>query len=173
MGKLYQYFVEGKCEEAFINEYKNNKDQLFESGKLEVINVITEKIPIPRIRNLKHNTIIILVYDTDVKNYDILNENIKNINIYAPTCKTIHIQSVENFENEIVRSTNLNNINKMFNTESTDEFKAKFIACKNLRAKMKKIAFNYKKIWTTLSNDNNFSKYTSEKEVNKILKYKK
>ena len=40
MAKIYHYFVEGECEEKFINDYKMNRHCLLTAGKVDVFNFI-------------------------------------------------------------------------------------------------------------------------------------
>ena len=142
MAKIIHYFVEGKCEKKLI----------------DVLNVINERISKQRLLVIKPNTHIILVYDTDVENTTILDENIEFLrkhnfkNIY-------HIQSIKNFEDELVYSTSLRNINQMYNTAGKEEFKNKFIHQTALYSKLKKIDFDCKKIWSRTNNDKPFDKY--------------
>ena len=42
MSKIYHYYVEGECEQKLINELKKAGVQKLVSGKVEVLNVITE-----------------------------------------------------------------------------------------------------------------------------------
>lgn len=76
MSKIYQYFVEGECEEKIINSFKVAPVNKVLSGKVEVFNFINNKISNQRIAVLKRNTIIILVYDIDVEKTQVFEENI-------------------------------------------------------------------------------------------------
>ena len=101
MNRIYKYFVEGECEEKLINTLKQPPINLLLPGKVEVFNFITKKITRQRISVLEPKTTIILVYDIDVEQTDILEYNIKLLNKFG--FKTIHhIQSIKKFEDEIV-----------------------------------------------------------------------
>ena len=101
----YHYFVEGECEEKLINSYKVPPYSYFKPGKVEVVNFIQKRISRQRLLSLNKKTIVILVYDIDVGKTDILEENIQKL--IENEFKVYHIQSIKNFEDEIVYSTNL------------------------------------------------------------------
>ena len=100
MSKIYHYYVEGECEQKLINELKKAGVQKLVSGKVEVLNVITEIISDIRLLALNKKTIIILVYDIDKPITEILEKNIKKLKKYGFT-NVVHIQSIKNFEDEI------------------------------------------------------------------------
>lgn len=168
MYKIFHYFVEGQCEEKFINELKQTNPGLITAGKITVLNVVREKITKQRLMALNQNTHIVLVYDIDVENTHVLDENIKVLkkhkfnNIY-------HIQSIRNFEEELVYSTSLKTIHKMYDTVGMDEFKYNFIHQTNLYSKLVSINFDIKKIWSRVNHSEPFDKYSNEDDL-KIIK---
>ena len=81
MGKYYQYYVEGQDEEKIVQILKTEL-QLIEPGKVEKFNVVSEKFTKLRIMPLKMGTIVVLVFDTDVGNIDILKKNIISLEMY-------------------------------------------------------------------------------------------
>ena len=72
MSEIIKYFVEGECEKALINTLKAPPLSLIKPGRVEVFNVIKDKITIPRIAQLKKESHIIFVYDTDISKTDVL-----------------------------------------------------------------------------------------------------
>ena len=76
MAKIFHYFVEGECEEKLINELKVPKADIILPGKVEVLNVVQDKISNQRLMVLNPKTNIILVYDIDVEQTEILKYNI-------------------------------------------------------------------------------------------------
>lgn len=72
----YQYYVEGEDEKTVLNALKTEL-QCIQSGRIDKFNVIQKHFNIAHIRPLKQNTIVVLVYDTDVENTDILEQNIR------------------------------------------------------------------------------------------------
>ena len=79
--------------------------------------------------------------------------------------KVFHVQSIRNFEDEIVYSTDLKNINDMFNTESVDEFKNYFIHQYKLANRLKKENFEIKKIWSRTNKKSPFDKYSNNESL--------
>ena len=61
----------------------------------------------------------------------------------------IHLISVKNFEDEIIRASDIKNINELFGTKSTAEFKKKFIDHKNIVSVLTKHGFNINNMWIT------------------------
>ena len=62
--EYFQYYVEGEDEEQLVNVLKSDM-QCIEAGKVQVLNPVLEKITPLRLRTLKKNTTVILVFDTD------------------------------------------------------------------------------------------------------------
>ena len=85
--------------------------------------------------------------------------------------KIYHIQSIKDFEDEIVYSTNLSNINDMFGTQSNDEFKKEFLHCSNLVKKLNGVKFDASKIWSRTATSEPFNKYANKYYL-KIIKNK-
>ena len=77
MGKMgnYQYYVEGQNEDKLISVLKTEME-LVCPGKIDVLNVVQEELTTVRLMQLKPQTTVILVFDTDVGNIDILKKNI-------------------------------------------------------------------------------------------------
>jgi len=167
MREIIKYYVEGECEKTLIELLKKPNVSMLKPGRIEVFNVITEALTIPRIASLKRDAIIILVYDTDIIKTDILKYNIDILRKYGFK-KIYHIQSVKNFEDELVRSTNLKRIDNMFNTEGKEEFKNKFINCSNLMIKLNNIDFNIHKMWQIKTKESAFEIYYNQESVRKI-----
>ena len=72
----YHYFVEGEDDAKVINILKTDL-RLIIPGKVQIFNVMQEKITNPRLMSLKADTIVILVFDTDVGETTTLLDNIK------------------------------------------------------------------------------------------------
>lgn len=170
MSKIYQYFVEGECEEKLINALKTRPVDYLTPGKVTVFNFTNRLITNPRIAVLNKDTIIILVYDIDVNKTDILEKNIAKLNKFGFK-KIYHVQSINNFEDEIVFSTNIKSINNLFNTVGKEEFKKEFIHSSNIIKKLDSVEFNKNKIWSRLNTKEPFNKY-SNKESIKIIRNK-
>ena len=91
MGKMgnYQYYVEGQNEEKLISVLKTEME-LVCPGKIDVLNVVQEELTSVRLMQLKPQTTVILVFDTDVGNIDILKKNIDKLD------KTVEKKKPEN-----------------------------------------------------------------------------
>lgn len=169
MANKYFYFVEGECEQAFINELKKKKEPKIKPGKVKIFNVVNQLLSPREIRVIDKDYHIIFVYDIDVANIEILNKNINLLKKY--NFKNVHhIQSINSFEDELVYSTSLTKINEMFNTKSVEEFKSKFIKQKNLYVKLKEINYDNNKMWSRVNKKLPFSKYSNQKDLNLIKK---
>ena len=160
--KTTHYFVEGECEKKLIDEYKTGNNAIFYPGKVDVYNFINKKITLARLGSISKNTQIILVYDTDVLDETMLLENLNFLKSKGFT-NILHIQSIKNFEDELVYSTSIKNINEIFNTDSRNEFKNKFLKANNIKGKLTKISFDGSKMWSRKNNIEPFSKYYSKK----------
>ena len=171
MSEIIKYFVEGECEKALINTLKAPPLSLIKPGRVEVFNVIKDKITIPRIAQLKKESHIIFVYDTDISKTDVLKYNIDMLEQYGFT-KIHHIQSVKNLEDELLRSTSIKKIDDIFNTQGEAEFKHKFINTENLASKLNNINFDINKIWKQKPIDKSLVFYNKD-FINRILEKKK
>lgn len=168
--KIFHYYVEGECEKKLIDEAKKVKYQKLVSGKVEVLNVINKKIDDFRLLTLKKNTIIILVYDIDNPNTQILEYNIEKLRKNGFN-NIMHIQSIKNFEDEIVFSSSIRKIEELFNTQGISDFKKKFISHQDIIGKLNTVDFNYQKLWSRVNKKSPFSKYSNEEDLINIKKY--
>ncbi len=138
-------------------------------GKVEVLNVVQDKISNQRLMVLNPKTNIILVYDIDVEQTEILKYNINLLkkhnfkNIY-------HIQSINNFEDELVYATSLKRINDMYHTVSVDEFKTKFVHQNDLLSKLKRINYDNSKMWSRVNTKEPFGVYSKKEDLTIIKK---
>ena len=98
----YQYFVEGKTEKRLIEELKR-VGKMIRSGNVNVINVMQKKLPNHVLTNLVENTIVILVFDTDIKTTEILTENITRLKKCRGVKDIWCVMQVENLEDELIR----------------------------------------------------------------------
>ena len=146
MKDIYQYFVEGEDEKRLIEILKTDL-QVIWPGKVQVVNVTQERLTDLKLRVLSERTILIFVFDTDTGNVDILNENIQKAK-RATNVKCVYcITQVKNLEDEIIRCTDIKNIEELLDSDSTTDFKKDFIREKNLKSKMKAHSFDINKLW--------------------------
>ena len=140
------YLVEGECEAALIRAIKN---EYIYSGKVLVFNPWTKRAG-NLTRNIKKNTICILIFDTDEykKGKDKgnqLKENLKILEKYSK--EIIVICQNDTLEDELVKSCSIKKIEEFLNIKSINEHKKKFIKINNLLSKLKENNFDIKKIW--------------------------
>lgn len=151
--EFFQYYVEGEDEEKLINVLKSDM-QCIEAGKVQVFNPVTEKITAMRLRTLKKNTTVIFVFDTDVGDSKILEENIKTLN-KCPNVKGVYcIPQVRNIEDELVYACNIKTIDDLLGTSGSKEFKKRIISEKNLKKKLEQAGFDIHKLWSSVPDGN-------------------
>ena len=97
---IVQYFVEGEDDKKMIDTLKTQMG-LIKPGKVQVLNVVTEEITDLRLRALSPGTTVVLVFDVDAGNVDILNRNIRKIE------ELLNSKSRSDFKSDILRVTNL------------------------------------------------------------------
>ena len=73
-----QYYVEGETEKVFIEQIKN---KYVLSGKIDVLNILQNEIKNSRLMNIKPDTTIVLIFDTDVEEEGLLKKLENNIKI--------------------------------------------------------------------------------------------
>lgn len=153
MSKNYLYYVEGKCEEILI---KCLKGKYFQHGKIKVFNVVKNELTTYHLRDLKKNSVLIFVFDIDSINSNLFNKNIELINNCSNVSRLILIPQVNNFEDEIIRATKINDIKKFCGSKSAKDFKRDFINIKNLQNKLEELEFNIDKFWINEDRDHKF-----------------
>lgn len=168
MSKIYKYFVEGEFEEKLINILKTPPINCLTPGKVEVFNVIQDELSKQRLLSIKPNSIVVLVYDIDVNDDKILKINVEKLKQYGYK-NIIHIQSIRNFEDELVYCSSVTSVNQIFKTQSKSEFKSKFMHSNNILNTLKNINFDISKLWSRNNIESPFNIYCSNK-INDIKK---
>ena len=127
---IYRYFVEGESEQILINALKTDLG-LIVPGKVDILNVIQKKINKNWLRTMKPNTIVILVYDTDVEDVELLKKNIETLKKCAAVKDVWCIPQVKNFEDELVRACNIRNVMDLTGTRTLHDHKRAFVNSSN------------------------------------------
>ena len=163
-----------------INNINNNKynytietikNEYLYSGKIKVMNTIQNKVSKSILRTLERETIVVLVFDTDVEKVDVLDENIKIIKNSNNVRDIICIPQIKNLEDELIYSTNITKIIDLLESKSKKDFKNDFNNCKNLIKKLEDKEFKISKIWSREAEDI-FKKYKNEAiKIKKEIKY--
>ena len=78
-----------------------------------------------------------------------------------------HIQSIKNFEEELLYSSNIKRITDMFKDKSIKDFKKSFCNCTNLIKKLEEIHFDLDKMWKRKTN-NVFKEFYNEVDRKKL-----
>ena len=172
MAGLYHYFVEGECEMVLLKALMHSEDTSYgiSPGKIEILNVLYQKITPTKAITLRKGTKVVLVFDTDIKKTDLLEENIDVIinNSSVEYKDIIFLLSVKNLEDEIVYACHgISNINELFDTNGKEAFKKRFIKHKDIITKLKSVGFQIDKIWSRKPSDP-FSNY--EQGLQNIIK---
>ena len=142
-----QYFVEGEDEKKLINTLKKQLG-VVQPGKVQNLNVIQSRIPMNVLRTLKKGTMVVLVFDTDTGNADILNDNIRLLKSCSFISKVITVPQVKNLEDELVRSCDIRNITELLNSRSKKDYKSDLIRITNLDSKLKEHKFDINQFWS-------------------------
>lgn len=158
-GELFYYFVEGECEQAFLKAFMHaDKGEYFiKPGKVEVRNLLFDKLSNSKVMSIKRGTKVVIVFDTDIKQVDILNDNIDAL--LSVGLEVIYIPSINNFEDELVKScSKVKNLDQILNTKGTEEFKKQFIKHKDIVSKLMSVGFDLQLMWSTQPSEP-FDKY--------------
>ncbi len=143
------YLVEGENEKTMIDCIKNT---YVVSGRVSVFNVTSKKLTKSKIRTYAPNTTVVLVFDTDVCesiNVSMLIENIRILQSANNVEEVILIPQVKNFEDELMRSTNISKITDFTNSKSKSDFKRDFNKLeKDLLRKLQSFDFNIDLLWS-------------------------
>ena len=166
-GKAHSLLRRRRMRRKLINALKVGRDNKIAAGKVEVFNIIQSPLSRMRAAMLRRGTIVILVYDTDVLKTDMLKRNVKILK-ESGVSAIYHVQSLQNFEDEIVYATSLQDINEFFHTSGRGEFKSAFIAHKDIVAKLQKMDFDDRKIWSRVNEKEPFGEYSSQKSLDFI-----
>ena len=91
--KRCRYFVEGPCEKQFIEALNKIQPYRLLPGRVDAYNIIHDLIPRTVIQSIVPGTMVVFVFDTDVKKTDALKMNIEHVKQYASVVKTLTIGS--------------------------------------------------------------------------------
>jgi hypothetical protein len=116
-------------------------------GKINKLNVVQDKISKARLMNLRPETSVVLVFDTDTYSVNVLKENIEILKNTASVQSIICVMQVMNLEDEVIRSCNIKNIRELTGSKTDSEYKHDLIRVSNLAALLKKNGFDIKKFW--------------------------
>lgn len=154
MNRRCIYLVEGECEEKLINALKE-KPALLIPGKIKKFNVIQDELKTSHLVTYPPGCMVVLVFDTDNELTSHLKKNIESLKKRCSGVKVLTIPQVLNFEDEIVRSTDVNKAPELTKSPSVSEFKT--AVNKTKEAEFRKLLvrhnFDLKKIWVKTPSD--------------------
>ena len=145
--KFVQYYVEGEDEEKLLNVLKTRLG-VIKPGKVQRLNVLTQEITEMRLRTLSRSTMVVLVFDTDAGNVDILKKNIRILKACPSVSEVVLVPQTPNLEGELIRSCNIRRIEELLNSKSRREFKSDLIHVSNLEKKLQEHQFNINVFWS-------------------------
>lgn len=148
MENKYIYFVEGKCEVALLEALKANPP-LIKSGKIRKLNLIQEKIFNSVLMGISSGTKVAFVFDTDVAFTRQLKSNIELVRRHCKFSEIIYLPQVRNFEDELVRCTDVSRVEELTQSAGKKDFKKDFCGNRNCRALLERHHLNMAKLWVT------------------------
>ena len=119
---IFQYYVEGDDEKRLIEVLKTDM-RLIIPGKVQILNVVQERLTDLKLRTLQDGTTLVFVFDTDVGVPTILNENIRKAKKSSNIKDVYCVPQVKNIEDELIRAMGLKNIEELLNSKSKKDFK--------------------------------------------------
>lgn len=112
------------------------------------LNVIQNHFTIARIRPLKPDTVVVLVYDTDVAFTDVLRENLIFLNKQKNIKEVLCIPQVMNLEDELKYACRIKNIGELTHSGTKKDYKRDLRNCSNLGARLHDCGFEMTKLWS-------------------------
>lgn len=145
--KFVQYYVEGDDEKKLIEVLKTDL-RVIRPGKVQKLNVVEQEITEIRLRTLKLGTMVVLVFDTDTGNVDILRRNIRILKACKAVSEIVLIPQIPNLEGELIRSCKIKKIEELLNSKTRREFKSDIIRVSNLHQKLQEHQFDIGLFWS-------------------------
>lgn len=165
-GGIYQYYVEGEDEKKLLEVLKRDLGCIV-SGKVEKFNVIQNRFTVARVRPLKTGTTVVLIYDTDVDNTEIMKQNVEFLKRQSAIKAVLCIPQVKNLEEELGRACQVKSALEVTSSPTLTDFKRDFISCNNLATKLKKCNFDIAKLWSRVPN-NSFGEFGNDADKIKL-----
>lgn len=144
------YFAEGRCEERLINALKE-APQRIQPGRVKVLNVVQEYLTKSQLITIQAGSTVVLVFDTDVKQTECLRENISRLKKLCSKVKIVYLPQVLNFEDELVRCSDIKAVTDLTHSKSVKDFKRDFCAMTNTRSALDRVNLKVESLWTEAS----------------------
>lgn len=97
--------------------------------------------------NLKPGTTVVLIFDADAGNLQILKDNINFLHKEKVVSEVICVIQVRNLEDELIRCCNIRQIKELLGSKSEKEYKTDLIKEKNLAKKLTEKKFDINLLW--------------------------
>ncbi len=142
------YLVEGECEEKLVKALKE-KPALIHPGSVKKFNIIQNTIPSSKLMSFDPGSMVVLVFDTDIEITEYLKKNIRMLKDFCLRVEILTIAQVLNFEDEIVRSTDVDKAQDLTKSDSISDFKRSVNRMKDteFRQALKRHKFDLSKLW--------------------------
>lgn len=144
--KKVVYFVEGECEEKLINALKEKPSRVC-PGKVKRVNVIQSELSTSQLVQIQAGTVVVLVFDTDVPKTEYLKKNIRLLKEKCTGVKIVCLAQVLDFEEEIVRCTDVVCAEDLTHSRSKKDFKRDFCATTNTRLLLERHHLDVDALW--------------------------
>ena len=163
---VYRYYVEGENEKSLLEVLKTDF-RCIKAGKIEVFNVVQNRLTTRRIRAFQSNTVVVFIYDTDTNNAGVLKENIEFLKRQRYIKDVICIPQVDKLEDELKRCCNIRNVKDITGSQTNREFKSDFNRCNNLYQRLTQCSFNVENLWKK-EPSNHFMEFGNESNKIKL-----
>ena len=142
------YLVEGECEEKLLKALKG-KPALIHPGVVKKFNAIQNEIPASKLMSFDPGSRVVLVFDTDKEVTEHLRKNIKLLKGVCANVEVLTIAQVLNFEDEMVRSTDVSRAQELTKSETLSDMKRAVNHMKDneFRQALKRHKFDIAKLW--------------------------
>ena len=163
--RYYHYFVEGQDEEKVVQVLKTDL-RCIVPGKVQVFNVIEQKLTKMRLMSLKPDTVVVLVFDTDTGKTATLLDNIRFLKTAANVKEVLCVTQVKNLEDELMRSCDIKQIRELTGSRSNKDYKHDMRGDSHFYQKLKNRNFRFEAFWN--STDKNFQEKGIRNDAYKI-----
>ena len=142
------YLVEGECEEKLLKALKG-QPALIKPGSVKKFNVIQNEIPASKLMSFDPGSRVVFVFDTDKAVTEHLKKNIEMLTKVCSKVEVLTIAQVLNFEDEMVRSTDVNKAQELTKSETVSDMKRAVNRMKEVefRKTLARHRFDLLKLW--------------------------
>lgn len=147
--RRYFYLAEGECEEKLLQDLKL-KPSMIHPGKVEKFNIIQNELSIRKLMQYPSDSVVVLVFDTDIEVTEHLMENLKLLKTLPYKVEVMTAVQVLTFEDEIKRTTDVKHAQDFTKSEAVSDFKGAVnrMGEEPFRAALKRHKFDLNKLWT-------------------------